>query len=185
MLKRIAWILASIFALVIVAPDRSAFGSGFAFAAAGAQASKSKAKTKAQAKTQAKAKNQAKAKAKSKDHVTQDNSDALSAFMSSPTFTRVTDSVPSAVEAGPLFPLRGGLVCQRMTQMVKIDGQNVHASALMCRHPNGVWKIAVPPDMRDAATARGSASAGPPKPDPKKGSVPRPSPTGSPVAKAG
>jgi surface antigen len=179
MLKRIAWILASIFALVIVAPDRSAFGSGFAFAAAGAQASKSKAKTKAQAKTQAKA------KAKSKDHVTQDNSDALSAFMSSPTFTRVTDSVPSAVEAGPLFPLRGGLVCQRMTQMVKIAGQNVHASALMCRHPNGVWKIAVPPDMRDAATARGSASAGPPKPDPKKGSVPRPSPTGSPVAKAG
>jgi surface antigen len=179
MLKRIAWILASIFALVIVAPDRSAFGSGFAFAAAGAQASKSKAKTKAQAKTQAKA------KAKSKDHVTQDNSDALSAFMSSPTFTRVTDSVPSAVEAGPLFPLRGGLVCQRMTQMVKIDGQNVHASALMCRHPNGVWKIAVPPDMRDAATARGSASAGPPKPDPKKGSVPRPSPTCSPVAKAG
>jgi surface antigen len=179
MLKRIAWILASIFALVIVAPDRSAFGSGFAFAAAGAQASKSKAKTKAQAKTQAKA------KAKSKDHVTQDNSDALSAFMSSPTFTRVTDSVPSAVEAGPLFPLRGGLVCQRMTQMVKIDGQNVHASALMCRHPNGVWKIAVPPDMRDAATARGSASAGPPKPDPKKGSVPRPSHTGSPVAKAG
>jgi hypothetical protein len=167
MLKRISWILASIFALVIVAPDRSAFGSGFAFAAAGAQASKSKQK------------------AKSKDPVTQDNSDALSAFMASPTFTRVAETVPSTVEAGPLFPLRGGLVCQRMTQTVKIDGQNVHASALMCRHPNGVWKIAVPPDMKDAATARGSASAGPPKPDPKKGSVPRPSPTGSPVAKAG
>jgi hypothetical protein len=171
MLKRIAWILASIFALVIVAPDRSAFGSGFAFAAAAAQASKGKAKSNDPA--------------KSKDQVTQDNTDALSAFVSSPLFTRVAETVPSTVEAGPLFPLRGGLLCQRMTQTVKIDGQNVHASALMCRHPNGVWKIAVPPDMRDAATARGSASAGPPKPDPKKGSVPRPSPTGSPVAKAG
>jgi surface antigen len=175
MLKRISWILASIFALVIVAPDRSAFGSGFAFAAAGAQASKGKTKVKVKAG----------AKTKSKDQVTQDNSDALSAFMSSPIFTRIADTVPSTVEAGPLFPLRGGLLCQRMTQTIKIDGQSVHASALMCRHPNGVWKIAVPPDMRDAATARGSASAGPPKPDPKKGSVPRPSPTGSPVAKAG
>jgi hypothetical protein len=171
MLKRIAWILASIFALVIVAPDRSAFGSGFAFAAAAAQASKGKAKSNDPA--------------KSKDQVTQDNTDALSAFVSSPLFTRVAETVPSTVEAGPLFPLRGGLFCQRMTQTVKIDGQNVHASALMCRHPNGVWKIAVPPDMKDAATARGSASTGPPKPESKKGSVPRPSPTGSPVAKAG
>jgi hypothetical protein len=171
MLKRIAWILASIFALVIVAPDRSAFGSGFAFAAAAAQASKGKAKSNDPA--------------KSKDQVTQDNTDALSAFVSSPLFTRVAETVPSTVEAGPLFPLRGGLLCQRMTQTVKIDGQNVHASALMCRHPNGVWKIAVPPDMKDAATARGSASTGPPKPESKKGSVPRPSPTGSPVAKAG
>jgi hypothetical protein len=171
MLKRIAWILASIFALVIVAPDRSAFGSGFAFAAAAAQASKGKAKSNDPA--------------KSKDQVTQDNTDALSAFVSSPLFTRVAETVPSTVQAGPLFPLRGGLLCQRMTQTVKIDGQNVHASALMCRHPNGVWKIAVPPDMKDAATARGSASTGPPKPESKKGSVPRPSPTGSPVAKAG
>jgi hypothetical protein len=171
MLKRIAWILASIFALVIVAPDRSAFGSGFAFAAAAAQASKGKAKSKDPA--------------KSKDQVTQDNTDALSAFMSSPLFTRVAETVPSTVQAGPLFPLRGGLLCQRMTQTVKIDGQDVHASALMCRHPNGVWKIAVPPDMKDAAAAKGSSAAGPPKPDSKKGSVPRPSPTGSPVAKAG
>jgi hypothetical protein len=162
MLKRIAWILASIFALVVIAPDRSAFGSGFAFAAAGAQASKSK----------------------SKAPFTQDNGDALSAFMASPVFTRVADTVPSTVEAGPVFPLRGGLLCQRMTQTVKIDGQNVHASALMCRHPNGVWKIAVPPDMKDAATTR-APPAGPPKPDSKRNSVPRPFPTGSPVAKAG
>jgi hypothetical protein len=162
MLKRIAWILASIFALVVIAPDRSAFGSGFAFAAAGAQASKSKSKAR----------------------IMQDNSDALSAFMASPLFTRVAETVPSTVEAGPLFPLRGGLLCQRMTQTVKIDGQNVHASALMCRHPNGVWKIAVPPDMQDATAAKGSA-AGSSKSGSKKNPVPRPSPTGSPVAKAG
>jgi hypothetical protein len=161
MLKRIARILVSIFALMIAAPDSSAFG-GFAFAASAPSKSKSKPQNQA----------------------TQENADALSAFVASPIFTRVADTVESTVQAGPVFPLRGGLLCQRMTQTVKIDGQNVHASALMCRHPNGVWKIAVPPDMQDAAAAKG-APAGPPKPDSKKGSVPRPSPTGSPIAKAG
>ena len=105
------------------------------------------------------------------------------ALMSSPVFTRVASTVPSAVEAGPVFPLRGGLVCQRMTQTIKIDGQSVHASALLCRHPNGVWKIAVPPDAVDAAKRGTAPSAGPPRPDTKTAARARPSP-GSPVAKA-
>lgn len=159
--KRIAWILASIFALMIAAPDSSAFG-GFAFAA---PASKGKAQPKA------------------KPQVTQDNADALSAFMSSPIFTRVAATVPSAVEAGPVFPLRGGLICQRMTQTIKIDGQNVHASALMCRHPNGVWKIAVPPDAQDAAKRGTAPTVGPPRPDTKTAVGSRSS-AGSPIAKA-
>jgi hypothetical protein len=29
-----------------------------------------------------------------------------------------------------------------MTQMIDIGGRNVHASALMCRQPNGRWEIA-------------------------------------------
>ena len=160
MLKRIAWILVSIFALMIAAPDSSAFG-GFAFAAAAPSKSKSKPQNQA----------------------TQENADALSAFMNSPVFTRVAATVPSAVEAGPVFPLRGGLVCQRMTQTIKIDGQSVHASALMCRHPNGVWKSAVPPDVQDAAKRGTAPTAGPPRPDTKTAARSRPS-TGSPVAKA-
>ena len=160
MLKRIAWILVSIFALMIAAPDSSAFG-GFAFAATSPSKSKSKPPNEA----------------------TQENADPLSAFMSSPVFTRVASTVPSAVEAGPVFPLRGGLVCQRMTQTIKIDGQSVHASALMCRHPNGVWKIAVPPEAQDAAKRGTAPSAGPPRPDTKTAAKARPS-AGSPVAKA-
>lgn len=163
MLKRIAWILVSIFTLVIAVTDGSPFTSAFAFAAGSGSGSAAPGKLGKPA----------------KGNMTQDNGDALSAFMSSPIFTRVASTVPSTVEAGPLFPLRGGLLCQRMTQTIKIDGQNVHASALMCRHPNGVWKIAVPPGSQDAKATRGAAL-----PADRKSSVPRPSPTGSPIAKA-
>jgi hypothetical protein len=143
---------------MVAAPDRPPFSSAFAFAAGSGSGSAAPGKATVPR--------------------TQDNGDALSAFMSSPVYTRVADAVASTVEAGPLFPLRGGLVCQRMTQTVKIDGQNVHASALMCRNPNGVWKIAVPPGSQDATTTRGSTP-----PADRKSNVPRPSPTGSPVAK--
>ncbi len=179
MLKRISWILASTFSLIIIVPDVSSLGGAFAFAAGSGSGATAKP---------------------GKTPLTQDNHDALSAFMASPTFTRVASTVPSSVEAGPLFPLRGGLLCQRMTQTIKIDGQNVHASALMCRHPNGVWKIAVPPGTPNpttTATRSAAPAAGPPKPDAKPkpdtktvaaktAAARRPAwePAGSPVAKA-
>jgi hypothetical protein len=165
MLKRIAWILASIFTLVAVVPERSPLASNFAFAAGSGQ----KASAARSGKTA------------SKEHgdLTQDNRDPLSAFMASPVFTRVADTVPTTVQAGKPFPLRGGLVCQRMTQTIKIDGQNVHASALMCRHPNGAWKIAAPPGTQTPA-----GPAPPADRADRNTSVPRPSPIGSPVAKA-
>jgi hypothetical protein len=161
MLRPIVWLLASTFTLIVVAPNGAPFASAFAFAAGSGSGAGSAGKARSD--------------------LTQDNRDPLSAFMASPAFTRVADTVPSTVEAGKPFPLRGGLVCQRMTQMIKIDGQSVHASALMCRHPNGVWKIAAPPGTP-------AAPAGPSSPadraDRADKNVPRPPPTGSPVAKA-
>jgi hypothetical protein len=53
----------------------------------------------------------------------------------------------------------------------------------MCRHPNGVWKIAVPPEAQDAAKRGTAPSAGPPRPDTKTAARARQS-AGSPVAKA-
>jgi hypothetical protein len=160
MLRPIVWLLASTFTLIVVAPDGAPFGSAFAFAAGSGSGAGSAGKAHGD--------------------LTQDNRDPLSAFMASPVFTRVADTVASSVEAGKPFPLRGGLVCQRMTQMIKIDGQNVHASALMCRHPNGVWKIAAPPGAPNAPAGPGLPAD---RAD-RKSTAPRPSPTGSPVAKA-
>jgi hypothetical protein len=168
MLKRIAWILASIFTLVAVVPERSPLASNFAFAAGSGK--------KANAAD-------GKAASPERSDLTQDNRDPLSAFMASPAFTRVADTVPSTVEAGKPFPLRGGLVCQRMTQTIKIDGQNVHASALMCRHPNGAWKIAAPSGTPTAPAGPSSPADRADRSDKNVG-VPRPPPTGSPVAKA-
>jgi surface antigen len=161
MLRPIVWLLASTFTLIVVAPDGAPFASAFAFAAGSGSGAGSAGKARGD--------------------LTQDNRDSLSAFMASPAFTRVADTVPSSVEAGKPFPLRGGLVCQRMTQTIKIDGQSVHASALMCRHPNGAWKIAVPP-----GTPNAPAGPSPPadRAADRKSTAPRPSPTGSPVAKA-
>ena len=82
-----------------------------------------------------------------------------------PIFGRVSQQVPSTIAAGPIFAPRAGLVCQRMTQTIDIDGRAVHASALLCRQPDGSWRIAPQdakggvPSTRRSPAARGAAVA--------------------------
>ena len=92
--------------------------------------------------------------------------DSLSAFIASPIFAHVAPQVPSTIAAGPIFAPRAGLICQTMTQTIDIDGRQVHASALLCRQPDGTWRIAppqsvndAPPIRRPAPSRRGSAVA--------------------------
>src|SRR5258708_20445498 len=84
MLKRIIWILASTFSLIVIVPDVSSLGGAFAFAAGSGSGATAKP---------------------DKTPLTQDNTDALSAFMTSPTFTPVASPGPSTDYAGPHLPL--------------------------------------------------------------------------------
>ncbi len=63
------------------------------------------------------------------------------AFIASPVFSRVADTVPTTITASPVVVSRLGVACQTVMQNITIDGQNVHASALVCRQPNGSWHI--------------------------------------------
>jgi hypothetical protein len=83
-----------------------------------------------------------------------DDDTSLSAFIASPVFARVPPRVQSTSAAGPISAPRSGLVCQMMTQTIDIDGQSVHASALMCRQPDGTWRISPPQDAKGATPTR-------------------------------
>src|SRR5882724_4797789 len=85
---------------------------------------------------------------------TSDNNDPLSAFVTSPVFARVAPPVLSTVAASSLFASRVGLLCQTMTQTINIDGQSVHASALLCRQPDGTWRIITPEDDKSGTATR-------------------------------
>ncbi|HEX3499270.1 MAG TPA: hypothetical protein VHT04_08080 [Stellaceae bacterium] len=78
----------------------------------------------------------------------------MSAFIASPVFGHVSPRAPSTIAAGPTFAPRAGLVCQRMMQTIDIDGRAVHASALLCRQPDGSWRIAQ--DARSGPATRHS-----------------------------
>jgi hypothetical protein len=85
------------------------------------------------------------------------DSTSLSAFIASPLFTRVGPAVSSTVQASSVYTARGGLPCQTVTQTIDIGGQTVHASAVLCREPSGIWRI---DPMQDAAGYRqGSGTA--------------------------
>ncbi len=84
---------------------------------------------------------------------------ALAAFIASPVFSRVAATVPSRVVAGPIFTSRVGLPCQTMTQNIEIDGQDVHASALLCQQPDGSWQIQ---PTQNASIGNATRSLGPP-----------------------
>jgi surface antigen len=91
-----------------------------------------------------------------------DSDNSLSAFIASPVFAHVAPPMRSTIAAGPIFAPRAGLVCQTMTQTIDIDGQNVHASALLCRQLDGTWRLAPPQDVktrRSGPASRGSAIA--------------------------
>jgi surface antigen len=66
---------------------------------------------------------------------------AMAAFIASPVFGHVASTVPTTVTASPLFTSRIGLPCRTMTQTITISGQDVHASAVMCRQADGQWRI--------------------------------------------
>ncbi len=65
----------------------------------------------------------------------------MAAFMASPVFSRVAAGVPTTIVAGPPIVLRAGVPCQNVTQTINIGGQNVNASATLCRGPDGQWRI--------------------------------------------
>jgi surface antigen len=61
--------------------------------------------------------------------------------MASPAYGRVASTVPTTVKAGPVVVSRLGVPCQRMTQSIDIGGRNVNASAVLCRQPDGSWRL--------------------------------------------
>jgi hypothetical protein len=69
------------------------------------------------------------------------DSTSLGAFMASPIFGRVAATVPTTITATPVTLTRLGVPCQTMTQTIEIDGQNVFASAVLCRRTDGTWQI--------------------------------------------
>jgi hypothetical protein len=190
MLRHAMWILASVFILVVTAPDRAAFGNGHAFAKGGegggggnggggnggngggnggngggngggggngASGGNGGGAGSAGGGGSASSGGSASggggsAEANGGGGRSTNDRDSLSAFITSPVFGRVPSGVPSTIAAGPIFAPRAGLVCQRMTQTIDIDGQAVHASALLCRQPDGSWRIA-PQDARGAPPA--------------------------------
>jgi hypothetical protein len=46
-----------------------------------------------------------------------------------------------------------------MTQTIDIDGQTVHASAVLCREPDGIWRIEPIQDARTGTPVRSSKPA--------------------------
>jgi hypothetical protein len=70
-----------------------------------------------------------------------DNGGALAAFIASPAYSHVASAVPTKITAGPVVVSRLGVPCQKMTQNINIGGRKVRASAVLCREPNGIWKI--------------------------------------------
>jgi hypothetical protein len=65
----------------------------------------------------------------------------VAAFVASPVFARVTPTVPTTITASPVVVSTLGVPCQTITQTIDIGGQDVHASAVVCRQPNGGWQI--------------------------------------------
>jgi len=61
--------------------------------------------------------------------------------MASPVYGRVAAGVPSTIVAGPPIVSRGRPPCRNVTQTINIGGQNVNASAVLCRGPDGQWRI--------------------------------------------
>ena len=84
---------------------------------------------------------------------------SLAAFVASPVFTHVGPAVSSTVKASSVSTARVGLPCQTMTQTIDIDGQTVHASAVLCREPDGIWRIEPIQDARTGTPVRSSKPA--------------------------
>jgi hypothetical protein len=70
--------------------------------------------------------------------------------------------VPVTVTATPVVITRLGIPCQTMTQSIEIDGQSVHASAVLCRQADGTWHIQPSQNARsgEAPKPRATASGG-------------------------
>jgi hypothetical protein len=142
MRRRAMWILVGVFILVAAAPDRMPIGGGPAFARGGEGDGGGAGNGRSG-----------------------NDGESLSAFLASPVFSRVGSQVPSTIAAGPIFAPRAGQVCQRTTQTIDIDGRAVHASALLCRQPDGSWRIApqdaknMPPSRRSPPASQGSSIA--------------------------
>jgi hypothetical protein len=167
MLRQAMWILVSVFILVVAAPDRTPIGNGLAFARSGegggagqdgGGAGGGGGAGNGGASTGASGGGNSSGRSGN-------DGEALSAFIASPVFGRVDPQVRSTIAAGPIFAPRTGLVCQRMTQTIDIDGRAVHASALLCRQPDGSWRIApqdaknTPSTRRPSPASRGSSIA--------------------------
>jgi hypothetical protein len=65
----------------------------------------------------------------------------VAAFIASPVYSRVAATVPTKITVSPVVVSKLGIQCQTVMQTIDIGGQNVHASAVLCRQPNGRWQI--------------------------------------------
>jgi surface antigen len=69
-----------------------------------------------------------------------DEGRSLAAFVASPVYGRVASEEPPTEEAGPVVS-RLGAQCRTLTQTIDIGGQTVPASGVVCRQPDGTWRL--------------------------------------------
>lgn len=164
MLRQAMWLLLAVFILVVAAPDRIPIGNGLAFArggeggggghdGGGGAGGGGGGSGGGSGGGGAGGGGAGGGSAGNGNGHSGNDGDSLSAFITSPVFSRVGPQVPSTIAAGPIFAPRAGLVCQRMTQTIDIDGRAVRASALLCRQADGSWQIA-PQDARTTPATR-------------------------------
>jgi surface antigen len=65
----------------------------------------------------------------------------VAAFLASPLFGRVASTVPTTVTATAPVVSSQGVSCQTVTQTITISGQAVRAAAVVCRQPDGNYRI--------------------------------------------
>jgi surface antigen len=70
-----------------------------------------------------------------------DKNGSLAAFVASPIYGRVASKEPPTEEEAGAVVSRLGVPCRTLTQTIDIGGQTVPASGVVCRQPDGTWRL--------------------------------------------
>jgi len=83
-----------------------------------------------------------------------DKGRSLAAFVAGPVYGRVASEEPPTEEAGAVVS-RLGAQCRTLTQTIDIGGQTVPASGVVCRQPDGTWRLNETQSARLVSTSAG------------------------------